>query len=109
MKRLIFLNYLNNMEHTIEKGIYGERNVWRFYTVEEAEQHNTESASWKHCVERMKDCLGKTWTSIEGREYKIIGLEDNEPYLDYYWILENESGDRRYELTNFADFYKNIK
>lgn len=97
------------MEHTIKKGIYGEGNVWRFYTIEEAEQHNTESASWKHCVERMKDCLGKTWISIEGSEYKIIGLEDNKPYLDYYWILENESGDRRYELTNFADFYKNIK
>ena len=97
------------MEHTIENGVYGKGNVWRFYTVEEAEQHNPKSANWQHCVERMKDCLGKTWSAIEGREYKIIGLEDNEPYLDYYWILENESGDRRYELTNYVDFYKNIK
>ena len=96
------------MEHTIEKGIYGEGDVWRFYTVEEAEQHNMKSESWKYIVEQMKDCLGKTWTG-RGCEYKIIGLEDNEPYLDYYWILENESGDRIYELVNFADFYKNIK
>jgi hypothetical protein len=96
------------MEHTIEKGIYGKGDVWRFYTVEEAEQHNTKSESWKYIVEQMKDCLGKTWTG-RGYEYRIIGLEDNEPYLDYYWILENESGDRIYELANFADFYKNIK
>ena len=96
------------MEHTTEKGIYGEGNVWRFYTVEEAEQHNTTSAVWKHIVERMKDYLGKTWIG-KGCEYKIIGLEDNEPYLDYYWILENEDGDRIYEMAGFADFYKNIK
>ena len=96
------------MEHTIERGIYGEGDVWRFYTVEEAERHNTKSASWKYTVEQMKNCLGKTWIN-KGCEYKIIGLEDNEPYLDYYWILENESGNRIYELANFADFYKNIK
>ncbi len=108
------------MEHTIEKGIYGEGNVWRFYTVEEAEQHDKKSASWKHCVEHMKDCLGKFWLDKKDilyyynnepryRKYKIIGLEDNEAYSDYYWILENEFGDRKYELTNSADFYKNIK
>ena len=96
------------MEHTIEKGIYGEGDVWRFYTVEEAEQHNTKSASWKYTVEQMKDCLGKIWTN-KGCEYKIIGLEDNEPYSDYYWILENETGDRIYELAGYAEFYKNIK
>lgn len=87
------------MEHTIEKGIYGKGNVWRFYTVEEAEQHNTKSAVWKHIVERMKNYLGKNWP--DGGEYKIVGLEDNEPYMDYYWILENEAGERRYELTSF--------
>lgn len=97
------------MEHTIEKGIYGEGDVWRFYTVEEAEQHNTESASWQHCVEQMKECLGKTIVLTRSREYKIIGLEDNEPFSDYYWILENEFGDRKYELAGYADFYKNIK
>ena len=96
------------MEHTTEKGVYGEGNVWRFYTVEEAKQHNPNSASWQHCVEQMKDCLGKTWID-DTREYKIIGLEDNEPYCDYYWILENEAGDRKYELTNYVFFYKNIK
>lgn len=97
------------MEHTTEKGVYGKGNVWRFYTIEEAERHNPKSASWQHCVERMKECLGKTVVLPGNREYKIIGIEDNEPYMDYYWILENEFGDRKYELAGYADFYKNIK
>lgn len=102
------------MEHVKAKGIYGEGDVWRFYTVEEAEKHDSKSAAWNHLVGRMKECLGKTWINrdrltTKERAYKIIGLEDNEPYLDYYWILENESGERIYELANFANFYKNIK
>lgn len=96
------------MEHIIENGIYGKGDVWRFYTIEEAEQHDKKSAVWNHIISRMKDCLGKTWIGKDC-EYKIIGIEDNAPYLDYYWILENESGKRRYELANFPDFYKNIK
>lgn len=98
------------MEHTIQKGIYGvEGDVWRFYTVEEAEQHNPKSASWQHYVERMKECLGKTVVLPGNREYEIIGLEDNEPYCDYYWILKNKFDNRAYELAGYADFYKNIK
>lgn len=107
------------MEHIIEKGIYGEGNIWRFYTVEEAEQHDTKSEIWKHNIGRMKEYLGKFWLDKNDilyyynnepryRKYKIIGLEDNEPYCDYYWILEDETGKRKYELANYGDFYKNI-
>ena len=108
------------MQHTIENGIYGKGNIWRFYTVDEAEKHDKESESWKYVIDRLKKYLGKTWVDrktvrflIEGepvyKEYKIIGVEDNEPYCDYYWILEDETHAIRYELINSVDFYKNIK
>ena len=110
------------MEHTIQKGIYGEGNVWQFYDIEEAEQHKDNSSSWKYVVERMKQCLGKIWLDKKDilyfyddipiyREYKIIGVEDNEPFCDYYWILEDQNNprSRKYELVNSADFYKQIK
>lgn len=106
------------MDHTIEKGIYGEGEVWRFYTVEEAEQHKSTS-SWQYVIEQMKKYLGKTWVSNKEvmyyfnnepryMEYKIIGVEDNEPYADYYWILQH-GHITKYELINSADFYNNIK
>jgi hypothetical protein len=108
------------MQHTIENGIYGKGNIWKFYTVEDAEQHNKESESWKYVIEHLKKYLGKTWVDrktvrflIEGesvcKEYKIVGVEDNEPYYDYYWILEDDNHNVRYELVNSADFYKCIK
>ena len=110
------------MEHTIQNGIYGEGNVWQFYDVEEAEQHKGNSSSWKYVVERMKHCLGKIWLDKKDilyfyedtpiyREYKIIGVEDNDPFCDYYWILEDQchQRSRKYELVNSADFYKQIK
>jgi hypothetical protein len=108
------------MQHTIGNGIYGKGNIWRFYTVEEAEKHDEESESWKYVIDHLKKYLGKTWVDrktvlykIYGKpvckEYKIIGVEDNEPYCDYYWILEDETHAIRYELVNSADFYKSIK
>ena len=108
------------MEHTIENGIYGEGDVWRFYTVEEAEQHTKKSDAWSYIIEQMKKYLGKTWLDKKDiiyyynndpryREYKIVGVEDNESFCDYYWILEGQGGKTKYELINYADFYKNIK
>lgn len=108
------------MEHTIENGIYGSGNVWRFYNVEDAERHDKESECWKNVVEDLKKYLGKTWVDkkticymVKGtpvcKEYKIVGIEDNEPFCDYYWILEDESHSIRYELYNSIDFYQNIK
>ena len=94
------------MEHPIQKGIYSKGNVWRFYTVEDAERHKPKSASWQHCVERMKDCLGKTMVLPGNREYKIIGIEDNEPYMDYYWILANNFDNRVYERLVPLSFTK---
>ena len=110
------------MEHTIQNGIYGEGDIWQFYDIEEAEQHKGNSSSWKYVVEQMKQCLGKIWLDKKDilyfyddtpiyREYKIIGVEDNEPFCDYYWILEDQRHprSRKYELVNSADFYKQIK
>ena len=101
---------MQHTQHTIEDGIYGRGNVWRFYTIEDAEQHDKESRSWKLVLEYMRQYLGKDWVDKKsGDKYKIIGIEDNEPYCDYYWILEDESHKIRYELANSADFYQDIK
>ena len=100
------------MEHIIGDGVYGKGCIWRFYSVEDAEMHDRESDSWRRAVDEMRLCLGKVWVDKndpERKEWVIAGLEDNEPFCDYYWILEDEDHTVRYELVNSAGFYENIK
>lgn len=108
------------MEKLTEEGIYGKGDVYRFYSVEEALEHKTNCSNWPKIVEEMRKYLGKIWEDHDDirylvnsvpvyREYTIIGMEDNEPWADYYWILEDKNKKRKYELANDSDFYKNIK
>lgn len=108
------------MEHTREEGIYGEADVYRFYTVEEAEKYEKQCANWLSIVEKFKKIKGKTWLDKQDirylldnepvyREYTIIGIEDNEAWFDYYWILEDPiTKKRKYKVAN-SKFYENIK
>lgn len=108
------------MEHIRQKGIFGrEGDVWRFYMVEEAEAHKSDEGNWGHILENFRKYIGKKWVDkrnvlyeLNGtpvyKEYKLIGVEDNNAFLDYYWILEDENGNRRYELTLSREFYENI-
>lgn len=109
------------MEHVREPGIYGEDDVWRFYTIEEAEQHQNQCSNWPSILEDFKKYLGKTWLDKKDirylvnsepvyREYTLIGIEDNHAWMDYYWILEDPlTKKRKWELVNNASFYKNFK
>lgn len=108
------------MEHVRENGIYGEGDIWRFYTVEEAEKHEKQCVNWPRILEDFKKIIGKTWLDKKDirylvnsvpvyRKYIIIGIEDNEAWADYYWILEDPlTKKRKFELVNDAGFYKDI-
>lgn len=98
------------MESLIEKGFYGEQGyVYRFYTIEEMLTHNTKCGNWPFILQQAEKYLGCIWVDRNGVVYKIIGVEDNNAWLDYYWILEDCNGDRKYMLVNDPDFEKNIK
>ena len=95
-------------EHLIQSGIYRDKDVWRFYSVDEIIKHQSEAEVPNYVIEDFKKFIGKTWVG-RGKEYKIIGFEDNNAYCDYYWILEDESHNRIYELWSSEEFYKTIK
>lgn len=107
------------MEHFKVNGLYYNDYVWRFYSIDAAEKHITSCPNWKIILDDFKKIFGKTWRDknviryvFNGvpvyREYRIIGLEDNNSFADYYWILENENGLRRYENVNDKEFYEGI-
>ena len=95
-------------EHLIQSGIYRDKDVWRFYSVDEIIKHQSEAEIPNYVIEDFKKFIGKTWVG-KGKEYKIIGFEDNNAYCDYYWILEDKSHNRIYELWGSEEFYKTIK
>ena len=47
------------MQHTIENGIYGEGDIWKFYSISEAEAHENSCPNWQHILERFKEIYGK--------------------------------------------------
>ena len=111
------------MIHKIEPGFHGEmRDVWQFFSLKEMREHKTDCENWKYCLKDAKKYFGQYWHDdnvryqLNGRNiykmYEIIGFEDNDAVLDYYWILkpidsDNES-EYRYELWNDHSFYKNV-
>lgn len=111
------------MIHNKAVGFNGiERDVWQFFSLKEMKSHKTSCENWKYCLKDAKKYLGQKWHDnnvrykLNGRNiykmYEIIGFEDNNAVLDYYWILkpidsDNES-EYRYELWNNHDFYKNV-
>ena len=118
------------METYRMKGIYGEGDVYVLKTIEDWDEYE------KLCRERNSDFLqynpnffsfkedfekyiGKVWQDKEQLrytyndepvyvEYKVIAIEDNNPMMDWYWIVQNVDDDRDvkkivaniYELKN---------
>ena len=98
------------------KGIYGEGDVYVLKTIEDWDEYE------KLCRERNSDFLqynpnffslkedfekyiGKVWQDKEQLrytyndepvyvEYKVIAIEDNNPMMDWYWIVQNVDDDR---------------
>ena len=103
------------MEHVRMNGIYGEGDVYRVYSAEEAEREKDFCRNWPNVGDDMKRLLGMKWVDLDDpedldgrKEWTVIGVEDNEAWADYYWILEDGEGNRRYELANCTDFYDGI-
>ena len=118
------------------KGIYGEGDVYVLKTIEDWDEYE------KLCRERNSDFLqynpnffsfkedfekyiGKVWQDKEQLrytyndepvyvEYKVIAIEDNNPMMDWYWIVQNVDDDRDIKsiLANSCDLkngiYENI-
>ena len=124
------------METYRMKGIYGEGDVYVLKTIEDWDEYE------KMCRERNSDFLkynpnffslkedfekyiGKVWQDKEQLrytyndepvyvEYKVIAIEDNNPMMDWYWIVQNVDDDRDVKsiLANSCDLkngiYENI-
>lgn len=121
------------METYRMKGIYGEGDVYVLKTIEDWDEYE------KLCRERNSDFLqynpnffsfkedfekyiGKVWQDKEQLrctyndvpvyvEYKVIAIEDNNPMMDWYWIVQNIDDDRDVKsiLANSCDLKDGIK
>ena len=124
------------METYRMKGIYREGDVYVLKTIEDWDEYE------KLCREKNSDFLkynpnffsfkedfekyiGKVWQDKEQLrytyndepvyvEYKVIAIEDNNPMMDWYWIVQNVDDDRDVKsiLANSCDLkngiYENI-
>lgn len=102
-----------------DKGIYGEGNV---YVIENLDDFNEyEKFLGDECIRDsnpnfyafkndFEKCIGKIWTN-KNSEYKVIAIEDNGPWMDWYWVVQNVDDDRdiKYLLANDNDFQNNLK
>lgn len=121
------------METYRMKGIYGEGDVYVLKTIEDWDEYE------KLCREKNSDFLkynpnffsfkedfekyiGKVWQDKEQLrytyndepvyvEYKVIAIEDNNPMIDWYWIVQNVDDDRDVKsiLANSCDLKNGIK
>ena len=56
------------------------------------------------------DLIDRDYITEDGDEGIIIGIEDSESFMDYYFIIFIPSKEIvKYELANNPEFYKNIK
>ena len=120
------------METYKMKGIYGEGDVYVLKTIEDWDEYeklcrekdpdflkrNPNFFSFK---EDFKKYIGKTWEDHNQlrytfndipvyEEYKVIGIEDNNPMMDWYWIVQNVDDDRDIKsiLANSCDLENGI-
>ena len=121
------------METYRMKGIYGEGDVYVLKTIEDWNEYE------RLCRERNSDFLkynpnffsfkedfekyiGKVWQDKDQLrytyngvpvyvEYKVIAIEDNNPMMDWYWIVQNVDDDRDVKsiLANSYDLINGIK
>ena len=121
------------METYRMKGIYGEGDVYVLKTIEDWNEYE------RLCRERNSDFLkynpnffsfkedfekyiGKVWQDKEQLrytcngapvyvEYKVIAIEDNNPMMDWYWIVQNVDDDRDVKsiLAKSCDLENGIK
>lgn len=108
------------------KGIYGEGVVYVMEKVEDFNEYEkilgkehieTYNSNFYSFRDEFKKRIGTIWEDpkqlrymYNGKpvyvKYKVIGLEDNNPWADWYWIVQNEDDPRdiRYINCNDPDF-----
>ena len=115
------------------KGIYGEGDVYVLKTIEDWDEYeklcreknsdflkyNPNFFSFKEDFEKYigkiwkdKDQLRYTYNGVPVYvEYKVIAIEDNNPMMDWYWIVQNVDDDRDIKtiLVNSYDLENGIK
>ena len=115
------------------KGIYGEGTVYVMETLEDWDEYEKllksndseflkRNPNFYAIKEEFKEYIGKIWQDKEQLrytlngvpvyvEYKVIGIEDNNPMMDWYWIVQNVDDDRDVKsiLTNSWDLKEGIK
>lgn len=110
------------METYIQNGIYGEGIVYVLKTIEDWDiyeklsrdkdpdflKYNPNFFSFK---EEFKKYIGKIWQDKKQLrykyngipvyvEYKIIAIEDNKPWMDWYWVAQNVDDERDIQYIN---------
>lgn len=92
-------------KHPYEKGLGPSPGIDTRYYGKDAEDF-LESINWHEEI----DYIGKNCITDSGEEGVIIGFEDSESYMDYYYIVYiPETGKVDYALANSASFVKNIE
>ena len=121
------------METYKMKGIYGEGDVYVLKTMEDWDEYEKlcrekdpdflkQNPNFFSFKEDFKKYIGKTWEDHSQlrytfndipvyEEYKVIGIEDNNPMMDWYWIVQNLDDDRDVKsiLVNSLDLKDGIK
>ena len=120
------------METYRMKGIYGEDDVYVLKTMDDWDEYerlcrekDPDFLKWNpnffSFKEDFKKYIGKTWEDHNQlrytfndipvyEEYKVIGIEDNNPMMDWYWIVQNVDDDRDIKsiLANSYDLENGI-
>lgn len=106
-----------------EKGIYGTGTVYLLEKVEDFDELATikgcsleeldKHSNFSSFKEDFIKYIGKLWVDTSDSDiklFRIIGLEDNEPMADWYWVVEyvNDKSIVKHPLANDPDFYRNI-
>ena len=120
------------METYSMKGIYGEDDVYVLKTMDDWDEYerlcrekDPDFLKWNpnffSFKEDFKKYIGKTWEDHNQlrytfndipayEEYKVIGIEDNNPMMDWYWIVQNLDDDRDVKsiLVNSCDLVNGL-
>ena len=122
------------METYKSKGLYGEGTVYVLKTVEDFDEYEKLLESEEEGYikkynpnfyafkEDFIKYVGKIWEdkdqlryTLNGVpvyvEYKVIGIEDNVPYADWYWLVQNiqDENNIKHILANSPELKEGLK
>ena len=120
------------MQTYIEKGIYGEGDVYVLNTMKDWDEYEAllkskgedfliYNPNFYAFKDEFKQYIGKIWQDKEQLrytyngvpvyvEYKVIAIEDDNAMLDWYWVVQNVDDDRdiKHVLANSTELEEGI-